>query len=246
MSAKFRLAGIYSLATALSLGCGVALAVAVPGQGTWESTLSGRDLDGNAATMEAYYDSSLNITWLADANYAFTTLADPDGRMTWADANAWAGALDINGVQGWRLPATFDAGNDGCASGNDCGQSIDSNTSEMAHMFYTTLGNLAYFDSKNVGPQPGWGLTNTGPFSNIQAEDYWSSTVYSPDPVASWHFSFENGEQYATVNTVHFFAWAVKDGDVAGGSTVVPLPATAWMLLSGLAGLVGIARRRQG
>ena len=45
-------------------------AVSISGQGTWETTLQGRDLDGNAATFEAYYDAELNITWLADANLA--------------------------------------------------------------------------------------------------------------------------------------------------------------------------------
>jgi hypothetical protein len=45
-------------------------AAAVSGQGTWETTLQGRDLDGNPATFEAYYDTDLNITWLANANIA--------------------------------------------------------------------------------------------------------------------------------------------------------------------------------
>ena len=49
-------------------------AVGVSGQGTWETTLQGRDLDGNAATFEAYYDTVLDITWLADANAAGTTM----------------------------------------------------------------------------------------------------------------------------------------------------------------------------
>ncbi|MEA2079422.1 MAG: hypothetical protein U9P00_06110 [Pseudomonadota bacterium] len=72
-------------------------AVPVSGQGTWESTLQGRDLDGNAATFEAYYDTTLDITWLANANAAGTT-------MNWADANSWAAGLNVNGVTGWRLP----------------------------------------------------------------------------------------------------------------------------------------------
>jgi hypothetical protein len=31
------------------------------------AALVGRDLDGDAATFEAYYDTALNIAWLADA-----------------------------------------------------------------------------------------------------------------------------------------------------------------------------------
>src|SRR3989344_215147 len=57
-------------------------AASVSGQGTWETTLQGRDLDGNLSTAEAYYDTALNITWLANANYAGTT-------MDWSNANAW-------------------------------------------------------------------------------------------------------------------------------------------------------------
>lgn len=41
--------------------------VGIPGQGTWETTLQARDFDGNMNTVEAYYDTVLNITWLADA-----------------------------------------------------------------------------------------------------------------------------------------------------------------------------------
>ncbi len=57
----------------------------------------------------AYYDTVLNITWLQDANYANTTgygPADFEGKMDWADANAWAAGLSIAGVGGWRLPDT--------------------------------------------------------------------------------------------------------------------------------------------
>ena len=43
-------------------------AIGVTGQGTWETTLQARDLDGNLSTAEAYYDTDLDITWLADAN----------------------------------------------------------------------------------------------------------------------------------------------------------------------------------
>src|SRR3989344_3850600 len=75
----------------------LAHAASVSGQGTWETTLQGRDLDGNLSTFEAYYDTVLNITWLANANYAGTA-------MTWANANTWASGLNINGVTGWRLP----------------------------------------------------------------------------------------------------------------------------------------------
>ena len=64
-----------------------ASAVPVSGQGTWETTLESRDLDGNAATVEAYYDTVLNITWLANANLAQTSGFDADGLLVWATVN---------------------------------------------------------------------------------------------------------------------------------------------------------------
>jgi len=79
------------------MGIGIARAVSVSGQGVWESTLEGRDLDGNAATFEAYYDTVLDITWLADANAAGTL-------MNWVDAKAWVSNLNVSGITGWRLP----------------------------------------------------------------------------------------------------------------------------------------------
>ncbi len=41
----------------------------VSGQGTWETTLKPRDLTGDGVA-DAYYDTVLDITWLADANLA--------------------------------------------------------------------------------------------------------------------------------------------------------------------------------
>ncbi len=50
----------------------LALVAALGISGTTHAALQGRDLDGNLATFEAYYDTVLDITWLADANYAMT------------------------------------------------------------------------------------------------------------------------------------------------------------------------------
>lgn len=48
----------------------------------------------------AYYDTEADLTWLADANYAMTSGYDADGLMNWANANAWAAGLDVEGVTG--------------------------------------------------------------------------------------------------------------------------------------------------
>lgn len=94
----------------LAIGCLFASlsvhAVGITGQGTWEVSLQARDLDGNMATIEAYYDTALGITWLADANAAAGTAFDgggspTDGRMTWSNANAWAASLSLGGFAEW-------------------------------------------------------------------------------------------------------------------------------------------------
>jgi hypothetical protein len=224
-------------------------AAPISGQGTWETTLQGRDLDGNLTTVEAYYDTALNITWLANANYAGTT-------MNWTTANAWAASLNFNGITGWRLPTTVDADgpdadtlpNDGCNEtpiyylGLDCGYNISVH-SEMSHMFYVTLGDKADFDTSGNSPQPGWGLTNTGPFSNVQAFLYWSVTEYAPDTSYAWLFYFSNGYQYNSNKSDGYYTWAVHSGDV--GASVVPIPAAAWLFGSGLVGLAGFGRRNR-
>ena len=222
-------------------------AVGVPGQGTWQTTLQGRDLDGNMSTFEAYYDTVLNITWLANANYAQTSGHDADGDMNWSNATAWASNLNPygSGITGWRLPTVTDTAAPGCdhsysAAGQDCGYNVDTSTGEMAHMFYTTLGNLAYYSPVGSPNQGGWGLSNTGPFSNLQPSGYWSGTALSP--YIAWRFYFDEGAQGHSANTRELHAWAVHSGDV--GAAAVPLPAAAWLLLSGLAGLGFVARRK--
>ncbi len=52
------------VAAALATGGLTAQAAPVPGQGTWETTLQARDLDGNPSTTEAWYDTALNLLWL--------------------------------------------------------------------------------------------------------------------------------------------------------------------------------------
>lgn len=240
---------------------GTANAAAVSGQGTWETTLQARDFDGNAATIEGYYDTAVGITWLADANYgraAGTT-------MDWFDSNAWAAGLNVNGITGWRLPTvspidgtTEDDYNASTVGTEDYGFNVSapgtlyagSTASEMAHLFYNTLGNKGFCDPAmpsdfaHCPEQAGWGLSNTGPFANVQTPSgYWSATTFAPDPLGAWLFSFYNGVQTYSHKSNYFFAWAVHDGDA--GASIVPVPAAAWLFGSGLIGLLGMSRKRR-
>lgn len=228
----------------LAATSGAAQAVAISGQGAWESTLQGRDLDGNLATFEAYYDTALDITWLADTHYY------GNAGLDWYDANAWVASLDINGVAGWRLPTVTDTGTPGCDfafTGTDCGFNVDTATGEMARMFFETLGNESYYTASGLY-NPGYGLTNTGPFLNLEPNYYWTSTIYAlngPYIDDAWFFEFDNGNQASDPTHFTFYAWAVHDGDVGVAPAAVPVPAAAWLFGSGLLGLIGVSRTRR-
>lgn len=208
---------------------GAAHAAAVSGQGTWETTLQARDLDGNLSNgPEAYFDSDLGVTWLADANFAYTSgyvsrFHGPGGNMVFGEALLWVGSLNIGGVTGWRLPtvAFIDA------------QHLDASTSELTHMYSVTLGNTG-------------SLSNTGPFLNLERHKYWLSSTESFKAV---HFNTANG----SLDAEHAYrdqpdlVWAVRTGDVGVPMPASPAPEPGAMVLGlmglGLVGLMGARRR---
>jgi hypothetical protein len=260
---KSRLLGAVSACVLTFTGITTVHAAPVSGQGTWETTLQGRlETAPGSGVFLAYYDTVLDITWAADA--------DISGRDTWDNQLAWAAGLTLGGVSGWRLPtlspidgSTFDTASSNNATtdfgaaptttdGADGGWRDDSNmpVSEMGHMHYVTLGNLGYCTPDDADPsscvvQPGYGLTNTGPFSDLQSFVYFSDTKFDlPNDVnLVWIFHFGLGLQYDDLYDDDNYAWAVRSGDVP--LVVVPLPAAVWLFASGLLGLVGFARRKK-
>jgi PEP-CTERM motif len=246
--------GVLAAAALAAVVLPQAQAAAVSGQGTWATTLQGRDLDGNAGTFEAYYDTALNITWLADANFAQTSGYDADGFMFWSSAKTWADNLVVGSYSDWRLPTMVDTGTSGCnesyAGGTDCGfnvQTKDGSTgvvySEMAHLYYVTLGNKgSAAPGTGAFTQEGWGLSNTGPFSNVQSNAYWTGLEYAPYADYGWLFDTYNGYQGNQGKPYfQFSAWAVRAGDVVS----VPEPQTYALMGLGVAAVMVVARRRR-
>lgn len=225
-------------ASALAAASLPALSAGVSGQGTWETTLQARDINGDGVA-DAYYDTALNITWMANWNDM--------GFQQWDAAVAWAAGLNIHGVTGWRLPAVTDSGPVGCdftvAGSTDCGYNLDTSTGEMAHMSYVTLGNKSLCtpgDDVCSVPQAGYGLSNTANFINMESYVYWSGTPYALDSGQAWVFTNSVGAQSPTPKNTDWYTVAVHDGDV----TAVPEPQALAMLLAGLGGVGFLVRRR--
>jgi hypothetical protein len=190
---------------------------------------------------QAYYDTDTDLTWAADANLAQTSGHDADGAMDWLAAVGWIDSLNAEydglgylGTNEWRLPtveplngSTFDYSRSFNGS-TDFGFNLSeqgtayagSTGSEMAYLFHNTLDNKSICDpllstaESCSEDQAGWGLNNTGPFSNIQFYYYWYGTEYAPETSSAWDFYFVSGEQDANLKSYAFYAWAVRPGDI--------------------------------
>jgi len=213
--------------------------IALPAQ----AALQGRDMDGNLATYEAYYDTNLNITWLADANLAATNTFGvgniyPTGGMSGDTAQNWIGAMNSAnyfGYNDWRLPVTpqYDPTCSSQSGGDSYG--VGCTGSEMGHLFYTELGGVAG-SSITLTHNANYSL-----FQNVAADYYWSGSGYPPNNAYhKWAFVMSSGYQYWYLSNIELSVWAVRDGDVAA----IPEADTWAMFLAGL-GLVGVVARRR-
>lgn len=239
---------------------GPARAASIAAWGTWTTTLEARDLDGDLGTVEAWYDTALDVSWLADAS-VIDAFGQGQG-LTHAGALTWAAGLDVAGVTGWRLPGLTDTGATGCDyanSGTDCGYNVDPATGELAHLFYVTLGNAAEIAPDGSFQPRAQGNVNTGPFADLEAlfastasgDWYFSDSYFWLEPVnplapttSAWCFGMVDGQQgtCAPLGAARN-AWALHDGAVGvavdsgsgDGGAGVPEPGVALLLLAGLA-----------
>lgn len=239
------------------------------------AALLARNLDADPSTVEAYYDTALDITWLADPelarknNFGLSEVG-ASGAMDAFVARRWIDAMNQAAYLGhadWRLPRADPL--DGVAyqigpPDGDVGYSVTapwsaypgSTASEMAHLFYNTLGNLPLYGgpTNNQGEcavPPHGCLVDAGPF--VFTDDwfavpgagvYWSA---NKAPVShrgqNFVFDFASGHQGLVPNdTTNLQVWAVRDGDVLAAP--VPEPGSAALLGAGLLTLGAGIRRR--
>ena len=198
------------------------------------------------------YDTTRNITWLADMNYAQTSGhtgvgVNANGRMTWDAAMAWANGLVYGGYSNWRLP-TLNPSDTSCSFNFNPGggfplqyygyNCIDG---ELSGLMVTDLGNKADESVLNQAGDTSEQIANLALFRNVQSSAYWSGTEYAPNRNLAWFFHTGVGVQAELGKGNALYAVAVRPGD-AGAS--VPEPQTLALALLALGATVMVRRRR--
>ena len=166
------------------------------------------------------YDSNLNITWLADTNYAATQyeqscgdLGTKNGKMTWTQATKWAQDLVYGGFSDWRLPTTPPS-DPSCEEQDPIGTyGFNCTGGEMGHLFYGDI-------KQGLGGKAGENIIKTHNnnyrlFHNFPSfGKYWLSREFAPLAQIALNFHIRDGFANANSKSVFLNAWPVRDGDV--------------------------------
>jgi hypothetical protein len=216
------------------------------------------------------YDTTLNLTWLADMNYALTSgfatggvapgsiygtnTIWTDGRMGWDAANNWASNLSYGGFDDWRLP-TLNSGDTSCGDNFNPGGGFpqqyygyNCTGGEMSHLFVADLGNNANDSVLDQAGDTAEQIANLALFSNVQSYAYWSGLDYAPDTGNAWDFLTGGGNQGYIYKRDALYVLAVRAGDVAdvpGPPSAIPEPGALSIVLTALGLLGGLTRRRK-
>ena len=210
------------------------------------------------------YDTTLGITWMRDAGRLHTAYGLPQ-LMDYGTVTSTLASFNANptlnfGHTAWRLPTASGVhviGGAGCQFGingtTDCGENVNTASSELASMFHDTLGNLSWRDTTGAA-RPGaegidWGLAHSGDFIDLDAVGFWTGTtsyrlIFGMPQAGQVVFEMRTGTQAVTAPTGLKAAWLVHDGDI--GSAVAPMqavPLPGSLALAAL-GLVLMRRKR--
>ena len=194
------------------------------------STVGSGSVGGTNGTIEFSLDAGGNMTITSFAQDSYLNTA---GGTFWVDALGTPGVSNMGGAIDASGNVAFDpTGREGMAAG-----------------FATSLGTLPWNDSKKIGMYDQFtsgtstnlnkgttpSFTLTGSALQDDGSGGWTGTIVSAGNI--------NGDNWNGFNNVLFSE--VFDISIASASTVIPVPAAAWLFGSGLLGLVGVARRRK-
>lgn len=227
----------------------VTLVCSLPAQAALEGRDGNRVATATASDPLAVYvyDTTLDVTWVRNSYINGATA------NTWAGANAWAAALTTGNagyeISDWRLPTMGASPNETFSNNGSTsnGSNVPTSSSEMANLYFGTLGNSSYLDTAGVPRAFGsYGLLNSSPFAGLQANGaYWTNTSLASDSSKAWYFDVGNGKQTFEDKGMFYYSLAVRSGDVMLAAPV-PEPETYLMLLVGLGAVGAMARRRKG
>jgi len=216
-----------------------------------QASLLGRlETSPGSGVYQAYYDTITDVTFLANANLADNLSfgvagIGSTGGMLWPAANNYIAAMNAydggNGYLGfntWRLPNMDRNLDHAVVRCNPVYNQPGCEDNELGYLFW------------------GDGITNSSqsPFSNIEGQQYFSSTttyiyvnsligwvITNPEQLWVLNFYATDGANYTLQKNgaVGGFVWPVISGDVAA----VPAPGAAWLLATGLLAMVGRFRK---
>ena len=214
--------------------------------------LSIRDLDGDWSNgHEGVYDDVLNITWMADANAVsaffsaddllqrtqsgdFTYLLGGDARHAGGSGLIYGynGGSGYLGINSWRLPHAAPVGG-----------SEEYLEGELSYNYHMNLGGVDCFGDI-AGCTNQTGLDNQSLFVNLSFFHWTDSGEFFQEglfcPCAIVQVGSSQTPRLSPEQSYKY--WVVADGDF--GTSAVPIPATAWLFGSALAGLLVVERKR--
>ena len=130
-------------------------------------------------------DNLTGLIWLKDANCY--------GTRSWAQALSDANALA--------------SGSCSLTDGSTAGQWRLPNLREMQSLVHYGFSNPAVPNTAGTGQ---W--TPGNPFTNVQSNDYWSSTTRAGNSSSAWVVSLLGGDVYRDGKAFTFYMWPVRGG----------------------------------